>query len=283
MLWRILNAANFCQMKRKTHLRIRKTHRYLGLITGIQFIMWTIGGIYFSFSDMDEIHGDHQRKPTGTTFQTDMELVSPAEVLSQLPITAAVTSVRLIDIMGTPHYQIAYHAAADHGAHGTEHDLGHMPAQTQLAVAATGELRPALNEQEAIELARQNFVDPVEVAAVEYLTKENINNHHEYRGSALPAWAITMEHPTQTTVYVAAEQGVVTKFRNNKWRVFDFLWMLHTMDYQGRDNFGNILLRIFSIAGIVTILSGFALYFVSSGSRRKSITQAAPRKRPVIG
>lgn len=270
-------------MKRKTHLRIRKTHRYLGLITGIQFVMWTIGGIYFSFSNMDEIHGDHQRKAAGAAFKTNIELASPAEVLAQLPATVAVTSLRLIDIMGTPHYQIAYQTATDHSTHGTEHGHGHPPTQTQLAMASTGELRPALNEQEAVELARHNFIDPVEVAKVEYLTKENIDGHHEYRGSALPAWAVTMEHPTQTTVYVAAEQGVVTKFRNNKWRVFDFLWMLHTMDYQGRDNFGNILLRIFSIAGIVTILSGFALYFVSSGSRRRTNTSTAIRKRPVIG
>ncbi len=245
--------------------------------------MWTIGGIYFSFSDMDEIHGDHQRKAAHVSFQTDMELVSPTEVLAQLSGASAVTSVRLIDIMGVPHYQVAYQASADHAAHGPEHEHSAMPTRTQLALASTGELRPALNEQEAVELARQSFVEPVEVAQVEYLTKENINGHHEYRGSALPAWAITMEHPTQTTVYVAAEQGMVTKFRNNKWRVFDFLWMLHTMDYQGRDNFGNILLRIFSVAGMVTILSGLALYLASSGSGRKGKPSRQEQRRPVMG
>jgi len=74
-------------------------------------------------------------------------------------------------------------------------------------------------------------------------------------------------------VYVASELGTVQKFRNNKWRLFDFLWMLHTMDYQGRDNFGNILLRIFSIFGLVTVTSGFALFFVSAKwNKRKGIT-----------
>jgi uncharacterized iron-regulated membrane protein len=276
MLWRMLNAANFSHMKRKTHLRVRKTHRYLGLITGIQFVMWTAGGIYFSFSDMDEIHGDHQRKHHGPTFSPDIELVTPAQVLAHLQHAEAITSIKLIDILGEPHYQVVYRT-------GAENDHDHAGTHTLLAIGATGELRPALSEQESVEMALSNFAEPVEVAQVEYLTDENINGHHEYRGSALPAWAVTMKHPTQTTVYVAAEQGVVTKFRNNKWRVFDFLWMLHTMDYQGRDNFGNILLRIFSLAGIVTILSGFALYFVSNGSRRKPSPDAAPRKRPVVG
>jgi len=65
-------------------------------------------------------------------------------------------------------------------------------------------------------------------------------------------------------VYVSAETGKVESFRNNKWRVFDFLWMMHTMDYKSRDNFNNFLLRTFSLFGLVTVISGFALYFVSS-------------------
>ncbi len=46
-------------VNRNTVLKIRKTHRYLGLFLGIQFLMWTISGMYFSWTDIDEIHGDH--------------------------------------------------------------------------------------------------------------------------------------------------------------------------------------------------------------------------------
>ena len=46
----------------KQSLSIRKIHRYLGLIIGIQFLAWTISGVYFSWTNMDEIHGDHFRK-----------------------------------------------------------------------------------------------------------------------------------------------------------------------------------------------------------------------------
>ncbi len=42
----------------KTQIKIRKIHRYLGLAIGIQFIMWTLSGLYFSWTDLDEIHGD---------------------------------------------------------------------------------------------------------------------------------------------------------------------------------------------------------------------------------
>ena len=47
---------------------VRKTHRYLGLIIGIQFLAWTISGLYFSWTNIDEIHGDHFRKQLPPTF-----------------------------------------------------------------------------------------------------------------------------------------------------------------------------------------------------------------------
>ncbi|MEJ7766352.1 MAG: hypothetical protein WKF89_00975, partial [Chitinophagaceae bacterium] len=90
------------------------------------------------------------------------------------------------------------------------------------------------------------------------------DHHHEYREKPLPAWAVTFNHPTNSTVYVSADFGQVASFRNDKWRVFDFLWMMHTMGYKDRDNFNNWLLQAFSIFGLLTILSGFLLYFVSS-------------------
>ncbi|WP_425391996.1 hypothetical protein [Ekhidna sp.] len=46
-------------MKRNTNYYIRKAHRYLGLFLGIQFLFWTLGGLYFSWNDIDKIHGEH--------------------------------------------------------------------------------------------------------------------------------------------------------------------------------------------------------------------------------
>ena len=41
-------------IQRSTALKIRKTHRYLGLFIGLQFLAWTISGLYFSWTDIDE-------------------------------------------------------------------------------------------------------------------------------------------------------------------------------------------------------------------------------------
>jgi hypothetical protein len=51
--------------------------------------------------------------------------------------------------------------------------------------------------------------------------------------------------------------------------------MGHTMDYKSRDNINNWLLRIFSGFGLITVLSGFVLFFVSGkiiNRKRKAIS-----------
>ena len=247
-------------MAKSKHFYIRRSHRYLGVLLGIQFVLWTIGGLYFSWNNIDEVHGDFQRKRV-PLLSSNIQMVSPSIVLDSIKKIHRIdslVSIQLIDILGKPFYQIrCISALHDMQSHKDHHEL-----MNHLADAQTGSLRPPLSKEEAVAVAKRYFVDESKVIKVEIV--DSIHTHHEYRSGELPAYAVSFEHPTKTTVYVAKELGTVQKFRNDKWRVFDFLWMLHTMDYEGRDNFGNMLLRVFSIFGLITVLSGFMLYFVSS-------------------
>jgi len=255
-------------MARSFHFRVRKLHRYLGVILGIQFLFWTVGGIYFSWSNMDEIHGDLNRNPL-EMIPVNSELISPSLILKQLSERGEFDSVKelkLIAILGKPFYQIHYFPDAatttDHSAHARMK----KPA-VQLADAYSGVLRGPLTESEAVEIAKSAFNGDSKVTEVKMLRETS--SHHEYRSNPLPAFAISFDHPSRTTVFISAELGTIQKIRNQKWRIFDFLWMMHTMDYEGRDNFGNLLLRTFSIFGLLTIASGFILFYVSSGVLRR--------------
>jgi len=254
-------------MARSKHYYIRNTHRWLGLLLGIQFMFWTLGGLYFSWSNIDEIHGDFQKKEV-PLLSSNISMVSPSMVLDSIKKVHridSIVSIQLIEIMGKPFYQVRCISAI----HNMARHEDHMSTMNHLANAETGFLRNPLTREESIEVAKRRFSGNPVVTSVEYLT--SLNNHHEYRESPLPAYAITFNDPSHTTVYVASELGTVQKFRNSKWRIFDFLWMLHTMDYQARDNFGNILLRFFSIFGLITVISGFALFYISSKRKRKLI------------
>ncbi|RPD43500.1 PepSY domain-containing protein [Paracnuella aquatica] len=247
-------------MAKSKHYYTRKAHRYLGVVLGVQFLLWTIGGLYFSWVNIDEVHGDLQhRQPPRLTGKTHLE--SPDSLLHQLSDVDSIHSFQLVNILTKPYYTLSYYSNGK--------------LKKVLADAGTGKIRAAIGREEAIRLAAASFNGNSKVQNIEYL--ESINNHHEYREKPLPAWAVTFDHPTNTTVYVSAEFGKVESFRNNKWRMFDFLWMLHTMDYKGRDNINNWLLRAFSIFGLLTIISGFMLFWMS---RKKSKRKKAPGRSP---
>lgn len=233
---------------RKFHLFIRRSHRYLGVIFGIQFLFWTLGGLYFSWSDINEIGGDFQRKHS-PHLSVDFHFISPDSIFTRLSHKVdSIHSIQIIAIFQKPFYSISYYS---------ERQL-----LTLLADAQTGKIRQPLNKNDAVQIATENFTGEPKLKVVEYIT--TTDGHHEYREKPLPAWAVTFDHPTNTTVYVSCDYGRVESFRNNKWRIYDFLWMMHIMDYKTRNNINNWVLRIFSAVGLLTVISGFTLFVVSS-------------------
>ncbi len=246
-------------MAKSKHYYIRRTHRFMGVFLGIQFLLWTVGGLYFSWTNIDEIHGDLQRKVV-PLINGNAALVAPDLILKRAPQKVDyIKSLQIVNILQKPFYSIQY------TSNGKLHTL--------LADAATGVIRSPVRQNEAVQIAKASFNGSPQPVKIEYLV--STGSHHEYREKPLPAWAVTFDSPIETTVYVSANFARVKSFRNNKWRIFDFLWMLHTMDYNGRDNLNNWLLRVFSIIGLLTILSGFVLFYDSSkwkkSARRKAM------------
>ncbi|MBC2839342.1 hypothetical protein [Robiginitalea sp. SC105] len=228
---------------RKTARKFRLTHRYLGIFLGIQFLMWTMSGLYFSWTDIDEIHGDHFLKevPVETEF-------SGLLGTDKLDIDQPISSLRLLDIGGEPFYWV-------NGAH--------------LVHARTGVKKQEVSQAEALRVSEREMKTGLRVAGIRRI--DSVGPHHEYRGRPLPAYEISYVTPENLKAYVAVRNGAFQTVRHRGWRWFDFLWMTHTMDYQTRDDFNTGLLRAFSLLGLVTVLSGFALWFISSPTLRKCI------------
>ena len=71
----------------------------------------------------------------------------------------------------------------------------------------------------------------------------------------------------------------MTARRSDLWRTYDFLWSLHIMDYRGRESFHHPLLIVAASVGMLTVVSGAALWLVRLARRwqrpRKN-TRAAP-------
>lgn len=228
-------------VNRQTAKKIRKTHRYLGLFLGIQFLFWTISGLYFSWTDIDEIHGDHFKNMDYQP-KTFNNLMSPSE----LNVSNGINTIELRDINNSPYYWVN---------------------NSKLFSALDGSLRTTITKEEALYVAKNYMKSDLQVAKIEQINE--VGKHHEYREKLLPAYVISYESDDALKAYVSIKDGKFQTVRHRSWRWFDFLWMTHTMDYEGRDNFNTIVLRAFSLLGLITVLSGFLLWYTSSPSIRK--------------
>jgi len=97
-------------------------------------------------------------------------------------------------------------------------------------------------------------IDDIEVTTIEKINETG--KHHEYREKLLPAYVISYDNDEALKAYVSIKDGEFQTVRHRNWRWFDFSWMTHTMDYEGRDNFNTIILRAFSLLGLITVLVG---------------------------
>ena len=227
-------------IKSKTAIKIRKAHRYLGLFLGIQFLLWTISGLYFSWTNIDEIRGEHLINKN-VKLKDFSELISPSKLNE-----SNIKSIELRNISGVPYYWIN---------------------NANLYNAYTGNLKQSITKKEAVDIAKQSLVKGLEIKSINYIS--TVDKHHEYRNKLLPAYVISFKDSRNIKAYVSSLDGKFQTVRHRNWRWFDFLWMAHTMDYESRDNFNNTLIRIFSLLGLITVLSGFTLWVTSSPTIRK--------------
>ena len=88
----------------------------------------------------------------------------------------------------------------------------------------------------------------------------------EYRGRDLPLYKIESsdENSKNINVYVDPYSAKIVAIRSNQWRIWDLMWGIHIMDWNERDNIGNIFLKVFSILALLSALSGIYLFFSAS-------------------
>ena len=90
-----------------------------------------------------------------------------------------------------------------------------------------------------------------------------LNSTLEARGHEGQLWRVDFSDSDATTVYLSAQTGQVLEHRNRIWRIFDIFWMLHIMDYTGRQDFNNPLVVTVAIGGLWLALTGGWLLFAS--------------------
>ena len=218
---------------------IRRVHLWVGLLLGVQFLLWMLSGVVMSWFHLSLVRGETAAfSPPPRELQVST-YASPGGVIVQVE---GATSVELRSFLERAVYEVR-------GADGPV-----------LFDASTGERLSPISEEVARKVAEQDFIGEGELQAIALMN----DPPKEYRGSP-PVWRADFDDRLQTRLYISPDTGEVTARRNDIWRVYDFFWMLHIMDYGARKDFNNPLLRAASAVGFVFAVSGLFMLFLRPG------------------
>jgi len=219
---------------------LKKVHKWVGLLIGIQLLLWLLSGLMLSLLNPEKVSGAQWAQQTthGITAILDTNLLEPHELSADLFDGAL--SVSLEDRRGQSIYRIR------------------RLDGTILVNASNGETLKT-NESDARVLAQQDFTGNGAVVSVESGFAPDL----ETRNSRGDYWRVNFSDSSSASIYISASTGEILERRNSYWRVFDFFWMLHIMDYSGHEDINNSLIITIALIAIWLGLSGFTLLFYS--------------------
>ena len=204
-----------------------------------------------SLLPIDTVRGDHRIDRN----------VEPALIATQdfAPVPALLASA------GAPVRQLQHRMLL--GRPIVEAQLG--DGKVRLLDARTAKPLPAVDGAAAALIARQAYRgDPGSAPVVERIERPST----EYRG-ALPAWRASFPDADGTRIYVAADTGRLTSVRTGTWRLYDFFWGLHIMDWTEHERFNTPWLNAFAAGGLVFAVAGAILLFMRWPRRRRRKAQ----------
>lgn len=133
-------------------------------------------------------------------------------------------------------------------------------AQSRLILdGTTGEPLANLTQTDIEQLALQYYLGNGKLTKLELLNTPP----HEASRAKSAVWRADFNDMQATSLYIQPDTGKLLHVRSHIWRLFDFVWMLHIMDYDTRDNFNNPLLISFAAGALLFTLSGFVLLYRS--------------------
>jgi len=231
----------------------RKLHRWLGLLMALQIIAWMASGLYFSIFPIAEIRGGHLTHPaTEPSREMLAELGDPSsigEALDEhLGTEWSLTGLELTTVGREARWRVQ-------GRSGGK-------AFTRLIGPGGRGVVPRLTEEQAREKAGEWLVADGQPDSVTWLESPAAGS--EYRGSILPVWKAAWSGSENVNLYLDPWTGELLARRTDRWRVFDFLWMLHIMDFDSRDDFNHPLLQIAALLGLIVSLGGVILWALTT-------------------
>lgn len=222
---------------------VQRIHLWTGLLLGVQVLLWMASGLVMSWFPIELVRGETNAFVSEPLALEAQAYASPGGIIAQ---AEGATTVELRRFMGRPVYLARWHSGA-----------------AAMFDASNGDKITPLKEAQARKVAELDYVGDGKIVSAALVS----HPPQEYRG-ATPVWRIDLDDKLNTRIYVSPETGEVRARRNDIWRLYDFFWMLHIMDYDERTDVNNPLLRVATWSAFAMALTG-AWLLIWSFKRRK--------------
>lgn len=221
------------------HHKLMRWHIWLGWLIGVPIILWTASGLLMVAQPIETVRGNHLR--------SEMPALDAFQPVAPLLEGRQAKSLTLQQNSAGPFWVIAY---ADGGK--------------RRADAATGALLPPVSATEANGLATAARSDRTAIRSVQ---RFDVDNAPIDQRSGRPSWQVVFADDAR--FYVDADTGELLSVRTQFWRAFDFMWGVHIMDLQTREDSSHPILILFAMISLIGSVLGFVMLFTRRKRKRK--------------
>jgi hypothetical protein len=226
---------------------LRRWHIWLGWLIGVPMLFWTLSGVIMVARPIEEVRGSAL-------------LRDPAPIRLAAPVAPdldglAVTSLTLEPRTDGPRWVIAT-------ADGT----------SRLADPATGGLLPRLGAADAAREVASRYTGSARIVGTSRL--DPANPPLELRRK-LDGWMVSLDDGTH--FFVDSGSGEIVARRTRWWRIYDWMWGLHIMDLQTREDTHHPWIVLFGLLALASTLMALVMLPLT-GKRKKRSTQQ-PRQQ----
>lgn len=209
---------------------LRRYHVWLGWLVGLPFLFWTVSGLVMVAKPIDEVRGTNLLSPP-PAISFNGPLVAPR--VAGRPVVAITLEPRAVG----PRWEIDFAGGG-----------------SRLADPATGALLPRLGPADAAREVTARYMGEAKV--VETSRVDAGSPPLELR-RAMDGWRVRMSDGTH--FYVDGGSGEIVARRTSWWRIYDFMWGLHIMDLQGREETNNPWVVTLGALSILMVLMAIVL------------------------
>jgi hypothetical protein len=230
----------------------RRLHNWLGLLLVVQILLWFLSGLVMAVLPIEQVRGEHLHAPPDTLWHHAS--VNPAGVLAHHSKQAIISLSQQLTLSDNQLNAEPVYLVDDAG-------------QRFRYSAVDGTLLTAISEQDITALAQAQYRGKGTLKQITLLQQAPA----EVRHLPAPLWQLQFADSDNSIFYLDPATGSVLRVRTDGWRLFDFFWMLHIMDYDERSNFNNPLLISTAAASLLFTLTGILLLWQRYRPRRRQL------------